>query len=181
MKNPGAVLLLALFIGPSTTGEAQSKPINSRTPLTTAELRLYGDFLDSFVGGSGESTPISVSEKTVPLILSPPDKDGCLQGIGFKISGVATQATHVFPASITDGRPINLVDPNKRNSKDLQSGLLSLSEIGFDYTHRFAVFTFSLVRSELNGSLYMRGGTLVFRKSDGKWTRRNQTCLDWIT
>jgi hypothetical protein len=107
------------------------------------------NFLDSFLGTSGESTPISFSDRTAPLILNPLDKDGCLQGIGFKISGAATQTTHLLPASIGDRRPIDLVDPNTHNAKDLQSGLLTISEIGFDDSHRFAVFTFKLVRSGL--------------------------------
>jgi hypothetical protein len=177
MKKSSAVLLLALFIGPSMTGKAQGKPMNSRTPLTTEELRPYGVFLDSFVGGSGESIPMSVSEKTIPLILNPQDKEGCLQGIGFKISGVATQATHVFPASIIDGRPISLVDPNKQNAKDLQSGLLSVSEIGFDDTHGFAVIKFSLLQS----GFVVRQGTRVFSKSNGKWTRTNRPCPEWFS
>jgi len=96
-------------------------------------------------------------------------------------SGAATQTPHLFPASIADGRRINLVDPNKHNKKDLYSGLLSVSEIGFDDTHQFAVFTFTLVRSGRKGSLYRRGGTLVLRKTNGKWARANETCLDWMT
>lgn len=181
MKKFSAVFLLAFFVGLSATGKTQSKPTNGQTPLTTEELMLYGDFLDSFLGTSGEPTSISFSDRTVPLILDPGDKDQCLQGVGFKISGAATQIPHLFPASIANGRPIYLVDPNTRNLKDLQSGLLSVSEIGFDNDHRFAVFTFRLVRSGLNGSLYKRGGTLVFRKIDGKWVRTNKTCLDWMT
>jgi len=181
MKNSSAVFLLAFYVGLSATGKTQGKPTNGRTPLTTEELNLYGDFLDSFLGTSGEPTPTSFSDRTVPLILSPLDKDGCLQGIGFKISGTATQTPHLFPASIANGRPIYLVDPNKHNLKDLQAGLLSVSEIGFDNDPRFAVFTFRLVRSGLNGAMYMRGGTLLFRKANGNWARTNQTCLDWIT
>jgi hypothetical protein len=180
MNKSSAVFLLAFFVGVSATAKTQNKPTNGQTPLTTEELKLYGDFLDSFLG-NGEPAPISFSDRTVPLILSPPDKDGCLQGIGFKISGAATQTPHLFPGSIANGRPINLVDPNKQNEKDLHSGLLSVSEIGFDDTHQFAVFTFTLVRSGLSGSLYRRFGTLVFRKTSGKWARANETCLDWVT
>jgi hypothetical protein len=138
-------------------------------------------FLILNLGTSGEPTPISFSDRTVPLILNPPDKDGCLQEIGFKISGAATQTTHLFAASIANGRPIYLVDPNEHNSKDLKSGLLSVSTIGFDNDHRFAVFTFKLIRSGLSGAMYMRIGTLVFRKTNGKWARANETCLDWMT
>src|SRR5580704_1884058 len=68
-------------------------------------------------------------------------------------SGAVTQTPHLFPASIADGRRINLVDPNKHNKKELYSGLLRVSEIGFDDTHQFAVFAFTLVRSGRKGSL----------------------------
>jgi hypothetical protein len=147
--------------------------------MTTEELKLYGDFLDSFLGTHGEFSRASLSERTVALILSPADKDGCLQGITFKISRAANQ--HQFPASIANGRPVYLVDPNKSNTTDLQTGLLSLSEIGFDNDHRFAVFTFELVRSGISGGMYMEGGTLVFRKTNGKWIRTNQSCGKWVT
>ena len=56
-----------------------------------------------------------------------------------------------------------------------------MSEIGFDATHQFAVFAFTLVRSGRKGSLYRRGGTLVFRKTNDKWARANETCVDRMT
>lgn len=181
MREIRAVFLLVFCIGLSATGKTQSKPT---TPLTTEELDLYGDFLDSFLGTHGESSPVSLSERTVPLVLNQGDKDGCLQGIGFKISRATNQSPRQFPPSIANGRPVYLVDPNKNNLTDLQAGLLSLSKIGFDDDHRFAVFTFKLVRSGrsgLSGSMYMEGGTLVFRKTNGKWIRTNESCLNWMT
>jgi hypothetical protein len=181
MKKTRAVLLLVLFVELSATAKTQSKPRDAQTPLTTEELTLYGDFLDSLRGTSGGSTPTNLSDKTVPLLLIEGDKDQCFQGIGFKFSRAPTQTPHLFPASIANGRPIRLVDPNRQNLKDLQGGLLNVSEIGFDTDHRFAVFTFELVRSGMNGAMYKEGGTLVFHKSNGKWIRTNQTCLGWIT
>jgi len=176
MKKSSAVLLIALFVGPSLTGKAQGKPMNSRTPLTTEELRLYGVFLDSFVGTHGESESVSLSERTVPLLLSPGDADGCLKGIGFKISNAADQNFHSFPVSITKGRPVYLVDPSKKKITEMQGGLLSLSEIGFDDDHRFAVFTFRL--SDLS---YEQGGMLVLRKTNSKWIQTKPGCSRWIT
>ena len=181
MNKTSAVFLLYSSSDYRATAKTQSKPTKAQAPLNTEELKLYGDFLDSFLGTSGEPSPTSLSDRTVPLILNPGDKDGCLQGIGFKISRAATQTPHLFPASIASGRAIYLIDPNKKTLTDLQAGLLTVSEIGFDNDHRFAVFTFRLVRSGLSGSMYMRGGTLVFRKTNGKWIRTNQTCLDWMT
>ena len=58
MKKSSAVFLLAFVVGLSATGKTQSKATDGQAPLTTEELKLYGDFLDSFLGTSGESTPI---------------------------------------------------------------------------------------------------------------------------
>jgi hypothetical protein len=181
MKYPNAVFLLALFVGLSVTGKPQSKPTNVQTPVTAEELKLYGYFLDSFLGSSSEPTPISFSDRTLPLVLNPPDKDACLQEIGFKISGKTTHTSHLIPASIASNRPMYIVDPNDYDLKDRRSGLLSVSEIGFDKGHHFAVFTFKLVQIGLGGGMYMRGGTLVFRRVNDKWKRENSNCLDWMT
>jgi hypothetical protein len=180
MKHPNAVFLLAFCVGLSVTGEPQSKPKNVQTPVTAEELKLYGYFLDSFLRSSGESTPMSLSDRTVSLVLNPPNKDACLQEIGFKVSGTTAAIPRLIPASIASGRPILVVDPND-DLKDKRSGLLSVSEIGFDKGHHFAVFTFKLVQVGLGGGMYMRGGTLVFRKINDKWTRANSNCLDWMT
>jgi hypothetical protein len=181
MKKSSAVFLLALFIGLSATGKPASQPTGAQTPLTAEELQLYGDFLDSFLHTSGDPTTVSFSFRTVALVLNPPGRDQCSQEIGFKISEAATQTPRQFPESIAKGRRIYLVDPTKPTFRDLQSGLLSVSEIGFDYEHRFAVFTFKLIRAGVSGARYTAGGTLVFRKRNGKWSRTNETCLDWMT
>jgi hypothetical protein len=149
--------------------------------VSAEELELYGDFLDSFLGTHSEISRASLSLNTVPLALDQGDKDDCLQGIGFKISGAANLRAHEFPESITMGRALYLVDPSGIGSTDRQVGVLSLSEIGFDDDHRSAVFTWRFVQSGVTGLFYMRGGTLVFRKTNGKWARSNQACLGWIT
>ena len=175
------VLLLAFFVGLSGTGKTQSKPTNAETRLSIEELKLYGDFLDSFLSTRGEPESVSLLEMTVPLILSPGDADGCLKGIGFKISKVADQHAHPFPVSITKSRRVYLDDPSKKKITEMQGGLLSLSEIGFDGGRRFAVFTFKLVRAGASGVFSMEGGTLVFRKTNGKWIQTNPSCGGWIT
>jgi hypothetical protein len=181
MKKSSAALVLAFFVGLSATGKTQGKPTNGETPLTTEELKLYGDFLDSFRRTGDESTPVGLYYRTVPLILNPPGRDQCSQEIGFTISEAANQTPHLFPESIAKGRRIYLIDRSKPNLKELQSGLLSVSEIGFDNDHRFAVFTFKFVQAGVSGARSMSGGTLVFRKANAKWSRANETCLDWMT
>jgi len=159
--------------------------------LTTEELELYGDFLDFFLGT--RDVPIgftprwsgndraSLAASTVPLIPPPGDKDGCLLGVGFKVSEAASQFTHEFPASIAEGRPVSLVGPNGIGPTDRHGGVLVLSEIGFDDDHRFAVFTWELSWSGPTDGFYSQGGTLVFRKADGKWVPSDKACGFWIT
>jgi hypothetical protein len=87
-----AVLLIGFFMGLPVTLETQSKPTNSETPLSAEELTLYAAFLDSFLGMHAaadfmprhDSSSVSLVERTVPLIPSQKDADGCLKGIGFK-------------------------------------------------------------------------------------------------
>ena len=151
------------------------------TPVTAEELELYGDFLDSFVGAQGRLPRASLSLSTVPLTLIDGNKDECSLEIGFKISDDPNKSGHEFPASFTGGRPIYLVDPNGANATDMRPGMLRLSEVGFDDDHRFAAFTFELDRAGMSGFIFREGGTLVFRKIDGKWTRSERTCNGWIT
>jgi hypothetical protein len=181
MKRTSTVLLLVFFVGVSTTAKTQSKSTDAQTPLTAEELKLYSDFLDSFLGTRSGSGPTNLSDRIVSLVLNSGDKDDCLQEIGFKISTASAKTPHLFPASIANGRPVHLVDPNGQDLKHLQAGLLSISEIGFDTDRHFAVFTFELLRPESNGATSREGGTLVFQKSNGKWIRTNRACLGWIT
>jgi hypothetical protein len=161
------------------------------TSMSTEELELYGIFLDSFfdtkhppIGFTPRwsgSVRASLAASTVPLILPSGDKDGCLRGAGFKVPEAASQPRHEFPASITEGRPIYRVDPEGIGATDREAGVLSLSEVGFDDDHRFAVFTWEVVQAGPAGGFYMKGGTLVFRKADGKWAPSDKACGFWIT
>jgi hypothetical protein len=181
MKKSGAVFILALFVGLSATGRTQTNPPNGQTLLTTEELQLYAVFLDYYIGSSGERTPLRLSYRIVPLVLNPPGRDQCTQEIGFKISEAAIQTSHLFPESIAKGRRIHLVDPTEQDLKGPRSGLMTVSEIGFDKDHRFAVLTFKLVEIGVSGGRSLTGGTRVFRKANGKWLWINDTCLNWMT
>ncbi len=187
MTRIKAVLLIVFFVGLPVTLKAQNKTTNSETPLSAEELTLYAAFLDSFLGMHDaadfmprhDSSSVSLVERTVPLIISQRDADGCLKGIGFKIPNVAEQHPRLFPVGITMGRPVYLFAPSKKKLTELQGGLLSLSEIGFDDDHHFAVFTFKLIEAAASGGFYEKGGTIVLRKTNGKWTETS--CGFWIT
>lgn len=154
--------------------------------MTTEELEMYGDFLDAFLGIQRSPTSfiptwsgrglVNLFGNTVPLIVPPEDKDGCLKGMEFQNSEAANQRTQEIPASITKGRPVRLFDPNESSPTVGEAEVLRLSEIGFDDDHRFAAFTF-----RLSQGAYMEGGTLVFRKNDGKWTQSAKACSVWMS
>lgn len=57
------------------------------------------------------------------------------------------------------------------------SGLLTLSEITFDKTHRCAVMNFSLVC----GCLCGHGETIILKNVVGKWKRTEWRCGGWIS
>jgi hypothetical protein len=194
MRRTVLIFVISLLVGISGTASNKSKPTLSQTPLTSEDLELYGIFLDSFVGKGKEL--VNFSERTLPLTLADSDNEGpCLEGIRLKRSAEAAQTIHMFPTSIADGRAIHLVDPSKHKLKDpgkaikkgdsvgdavaagFRAGLLSVSEIAFDEAHHFAAFKFSFIC----GSLCGRGGTLIFEKIDGKWTKSNRACPSWIS
>jgi hypothetical protein len=186
------VIVAALLIGMPVTSGQTNKPTLSKTPLTAEELEVYGIFLDSFVGKEKES--VNFSDRTFPLTLPDADNQGrCLEGIKLKNASEAQQAIHVFESSIADGLAIHLVDVRKYKLKDpgkaikngqsvgsavdagFQAGVLSVSEIGFDETHNFAVFKFSFIC----GSLCGYGGIVVFEKVEGQWKKSNRACPQW--
>jgi hypothetical protein len=161
--------------------------VEPKPPLMSAdELEIYGDFLDSYLGirklpnsfvptrSDGDAT--NLSKITHPLTLPAGDKDGCLAGIGFQVPDAEYQAKHEFPADITQGRPLSFFVPTGVGEVDGRAGVLSLSNIGFDKDHQFAVFTFHYAQDA-----YAKGGTLVFRKVDGKWTLSERACSIWMT
>lgn len=57
------------------------------------------------------------------------------------------------------------------------SGLLTLSEVAFDKTHRYAVMNFSFVCGGLCG----HGGIVILQKVNGRWKRTDRQCGGWIS
>jgi hypothetical protein len=193
MKNSFLLSTISLLLVLSATATQKNKPTLSKTPSTAEEIEVYGTFLDSFVGKGAE--PANFSDKTFPLNLDADNQGPCLEGIQLNNSAEASRTIHVFDASISGGRPINLVDERKHKFKDpgkaikngesvdsavkagFRAGVLRVSEIVFDEPHRFEVLKFAFYC----GSLCSRGGTMVFEKVDGKWKQSNRACSMWIS
>jgi hypothetical protein len=78
-------------------------------------------------------------------------------------------------------------DPNNaiRRGQDVKiavdagftAGLLTLSEVAFDKKHQHAAMSFSFVCGGLCG----HGGTIVFKKENGKWKESKRQCSSWIS
>src|SRR5262249_20760093 len=117
MKSSILILIPFLLLGISAPSAEKNKPTISKTPLTAEEVEVYGTFLDSFVGKGKES--VNFSDKTFPLTVLDSDNRGpCLEGIRLNNSTDASHSIHVFDASISSGRAINLVDEEKHKVKD---------------------------------------------------------------
>jgi hypothetical protein len=191
-KTVWVVILWMSGIAGATWGT--DKPNLSKASLTAEEVEIYGTFLDSYLGANKEVT--NLSDRTFPLDLSGPgDQSSCLKGIELNSVAESGKTTHLLGPDISKGRAVRLVDRDKNKVKDpgkaikngdsvenavkegFKSGVLSLSEIAFDKTHRLAVFNHSFYC----GSLCGQGGTIVFEKVGDKWKQSRRNCSSWIS
>jgi hypothetical protein len=156
----------------------------SRGSLTSDQLQVYGDFIESF----RKVKVAMLSNRTFPLDVSKLEKDAvCLHGIELERTEASKKASHPVPHDLLkNSNPIRLVDadeeaavlkqrdhsPAKNSSADDGSlGVLALSEIVFDKSHRFAVMKYVI----LCGTHCNSGAIMVLEKVEGHWvgtTRR---------
>jgi hypothetical protein len=194
-----AALVILLAGIPISTTAANTKRMLSKTPLSTEQMEIYSAFLSFYTNGS-KSSRLNLANRTGPLDLAEQrGPNGCLKAIDFDESEHPDSAFHKFDAQTVLPKNIVLVDPDrqsttiKENDPDrtmrqgtpvndavdaaFASGLLTLSEITFDKTHRYAVMSFSFVCGGLCG----HGETIVFQKVDGKWKRTERRCGGWVS
>lgn len=185
------IVLLAVPMGSSPT----KKPVVSKSPLDAERLQIYGKYLDAYL--EPDKAPINMANKTFPLNFSGPTEGGdCLKGIELQDLAEVAETVHLLGLDISKGRAIRIVDPRHdhvikdpgdaiKNGESVEnaviegyaSGLLSLSEIAFDKSHRFAVFKYSFICGRLCG----QGGTVVFEKKDDEWEDAHRPCSSWIS
>jgi hypothetical protein len=136
-----------------------------------------------------------LSSRTFPFDLSGVQKDAaCLRGLQFEDTEESTQTLHSLGAEVLRGRSIRLVDAQEEpailkeqdayvaahgadsmvDASDMTKnpGVLALSEIIFDESHRFAV----LKSVFLCGTHCSSATVLVLEKSGSRWTAKRRPC-----
>lgn len=156
--------------------------------MSPEQEAVYRAFLSEYNNGSGAT--LNLSNVTTPFAPDENAKKNCLQGF----VDVTSTTVHSFPADFA-GRKLQVIDALKHKLEDpakaikagsdveqavrkgFASGLLTLSEVVFDYQHQKAAFSFSFVCGGLCGD----GGILVFELRDGRWRRAKSSCPQWIS
>jgi hypothetical protein len=154
-------------------------------PLTSEQLQVYGDFIESF----SKTNFKFLSTRTFPLDLSNVGKDAaCLQGLQLEGMDESPSSVHSLSPEVLRGHRIQLIgqkeesailkqrdtdtaarggEPNKDTSGMAKDpGILALSEIAFDRSHHFAVLKYVF----LCGSHCSSGAVLVLEKVGSQWT-----------
>jgi hypothetical protein len=165
------------------TWASASQP--DKTPLTSEQLQVYGDFIESL----SKMNFKFLSNRTYPLDLSSLSKDApCLQGIQFEDTAGPFKAVHSLDAEVLRRNSLHIVGEREESAilkrRDADSavhatdsakdtsgmtkdpGVLTFSEIVFDKSHHFAVLKYVF----LCGSHCNSGAILVFEKVGSKWT-----------
>lgn len=136
-------------------------PLPAKTLLTPERLQVYSDFIESF----SRTNFRVLSNRTFPLDLSGLGKNAaCMQGLQLDDTQEWSQAIHSLGPEVLRGQSIQIVDEQEETAilkqRDLDVathgkdymidasgmprdlGVLALSEIVFDKSHRFAVLKY---------------------------------------
>jgi hypothetical protein len=148
---------LLFSIGLINLASYRSRPGASYTdkaPLNSEQLQVYGDLIESLA----KTNLKFISNRTFPLELSSVGKDAvCMQGLQIEGPGKSRRLIQSLSPDLLRGRSIHLVSeqeesailkqrdadpaaPGSGMTKD--PGVLALSEVAFDKSHRFAVLKY---------------------------------------
>ncbi|MBB5316261.1 hypothetical protein [Tunturibacter empetritectus] len=162
-------------------------PKVSTKPLTAEQKAVYNAFLTGYQGDS--KVTLNVANVTDPFLPDKDDLHGCLRN--FPKDSRAMEV-HQFADQLANDR-IHLVNPEKykvaqvgdfmQRREDLDSavqaaidaGLMSMSEVIFDHTHRLAALNFSFQCGKLCG----HGGIVIYELRNGHWSRSKRSCGEW--
>ena len=192
--NRNRILAFLILLVASPSLSELKKPAISQSPMERDQLAIYRTFLGSYNNGS--TVRLNLSNLTSTFA---PSDDDCLKGVELEADGRYNSMVHRFdPRTALPGN-IHLVDPEQqgeavqqndpgqeiRQGKDVNSaveagfsaGLLTLSEVAFDKSHRYAAMSFSFVCGGLCG----HGSTIVFEKKKGKWKESKRHCSVWMS
>ena len=192
MKELLLVALVAVSAWPLASGEQAQK--SAQGGLSKDALEIYGDFLDGYIGKN--QSKVNLVETTSVFHVSASERDTpCLKHFTSEVLDEKTQTTHTFDAALVNGRSVVLIDPNVNKIADpadatkkgvplddavkqaFAAGQLRLSEIVFDKSHKYAIFSYAFHCGRLCGS----GGTVLLFKIDKKWVRSDEGCGSWIS
>ncbi len=193
MKSTVVALLAVLCAWPLAS-RAQSGVKPAQGGLSKDALEIYGDFLDGYVGKN--QGKVNLIETTPVFHARASERDSpCLKHFTPEVLDDKARSTHAFDASLVDGRSVVLIDPAVTTIADpadavkkgvpmddavkqaFAAGQLQLSEIVFDKSHKFAIFSYSFHCGRLCGS----GGTVLLVKDGKKWVRSEEGCGTWIS
>src|ERR1700678_60436 len=161
MKWSLKLLLMGLGLAGLMSYRSAGVPLPYKTLLTPEQLQVYGDFIESF----SKTNFRVLSNRTFPLDLSGLGKDAaCLQGLQLEDTQESSHSIHSLGSEVLRGHSIQIVDEQQETSilkqrdsdvathgKDYLNdasgiprdlGVLALSEIVFDKSHRFAVLKY---------------------------------------
>lgn len=179
------ISLAALTSYQSWAGSAQS---STAEPPTEGQSKVYSDFIQSF----SKTNFRFLSNKTFPLNLSEIGEDAaCLNGVELEAAAGSKVAAHSLGRDLVRNPSIQLVGRQEESAilkqRDAETagennpkadgtaaktdpGVLALSEIVFDKTHRFAVLKYVF----LCGSRCNSGAVLVLEKVGTHWTAKTR-------
>ncbi len=195
MKRVWASLLLGVGLGNiAWCGSRAAASHEGKASLTPEQVQVYGDFIESL----SKTNFKYVENRTFPLDLSGIGKDAaCLRGLRLQEAEESSKAVHSLGPEVLRGHSIRLIDEQGESAilkqwdaevaahgvnsmmdasgmiKD--PGVLALSEIAFDESHRFAILKYVF----LCGSHCNSGATLVLEKVGSRWNRNDQAALQF--
>ena len=177
------LVIASIAVFASTPGYG-AEPTLSKAPLSADEVQIYQTFLE-FYARESSTTLVNLARLTEPLDLSRyiPGTH-CLKGIELENLNAALSTVHTLGPSLerTSPKVIRLVDPAEQNViisghfSDREAGLLTISEIGFDKRHKYAVFRYFFGCGPVCG----RGGMVVLHKDGSKWHLTKRNCGRWF-
>jgi hypothetical protein len=187
MKAIWIVSVAAAFLAaPPLRSQVPVEPAVSTHPLTHDQLAIYQDFLSQYDNGQIGNL-LGLQSVTVPFDidkgLEPRDRHfiygpgGCLHNI--KLEAQSSTVHRLPPEIMQFGNPDSvlrritaagrLVPESKRRMRSAPDGFgvpqFTVSEIVFDVTGRYAVFTYA-------ANCHCRGGegaSVLYERKNGKW------------
>jgi hypothetical protein len=173
--------------------DLRSKLVNQH--VGTEELAVYRAFLQSWFGRANKPINLSVRTEAVGEGLGHED---CYKGLALE---PASSDPHLFRADDLDALGpyhFHLVDPREQTKaveendpwngirkgqpvdaaveNGIAHGLFTLGAIRFNRSHTLAVIAFSFHCGDLCGN----GGTVLLKKVNGGW-RRRELCGQWVS